>query len=161
MSNVISDFVGLFRNKQIISNPKDNDFLLVGQTGVGNIHSTTQASMRTRLVRVRDITGGSSLITVPAVGTTFTANLSLADYFSITLPDGAGPYTINFTGLSIGTNIVYIKQNTTANGVATLTGVEWPAGAAPAITLTANKIDIVTLVYDGTTIRGVITQDYV
>ena len=90
----------------------------------------------------------------------YDVDLSKGDFFSIVLPDGAGPYTINFTGLSVETNILYIKQNTTADGVATIAGVEWPAGTAPTITAIANKVDIVTLVYDGTTLRGVITQDY-
>jgi len=102
-----------------------------------------------------------TLESVSVVGSNFEMDIRKGDYFNITLPDGPGPYTLSFTYLTVGTYIVYIKQNATGNGVATLTGVEWPAGVAPTITATPDKIDIITLIYDGTSLRGVITQDYV
>tara|TARA_Y100000034_G_C6763159_1_gene340060 strand:- start:54 stop:506 length:453 start_codon:yes stop_codon:yes gene_type:complete len=91
----------------------------------------------------------------------FEVDIRQADYFNILLPAGAGPYTISFSYLTVGTYIVYIKQNAAGNGVATLTGVEWPAATAPTITATPDKVDIITLVYDGTTLRGSIKYDYV
>ena len=102
-----------------------------------------------------------ALETVSIVSSNFEVDIRKADYFSITLPAGAGPYTISFTYLTVGTYIVYVKQNAAGNGVATLTGVEWPVATAPTITAIADKVDIITLVYDGTTLRGIATQDYV
>jgi hypothetical protein len=57
--------------------------------------------------------------------------------------------------------ILFVRQAaTTGNGNATFTGVKWSAFGTPTITATANRMDILTFVADGTSWYGSFTQGY-
>ena len=178
MSNVISDFVGLFSKRQITTTPKDNDFVLLGQTGVGNINSTTQAKMRTRLVRVKDLGGSDTLTTViDSPIEEFNLDTSKGNYFEITLGDGLMTNVVALKNLGTGpkTIIVLVKQAPNVPGEITewkyvpgsgtpAPGADavWPGAPSvvPIMTPTIDTVDIYTFVWDGTLLRGTFTQNY-
>ena len=178
MSNVISDFVGLFSKRQITTTPKSNDFVLLGQTGVGNINSTTQAKMRTRLVRVRDL-GSDTLTTVidSPIVEEFNLDTSKGNYFEITLGDGLMTNTVALKNLGTGpkTIILLVKQAPNVPGEivkwkyvigsgtpAPLDNAVWPGAPSviPNMTPTIDTVDIYTFVWDGVILRGTFTQNY-
>jgi hypothetical protein len=176
MSNVISDFVGLFSKRQITTTPKDNDFVLLGQTGVGNINSSTQAKMRTRLVRVKDL-GSDTLTTVSEVALNFVCDTSKGNYFELTLGDALVTNVVTLTNLGTGpkTIIVLVKQAPNVAGEiigwkyvvgsgapAPGDNAIWPGAPSvvPNMTPTVDTVDIYTFVWDGTLLRGTFTQNY-
>jgi hypothetical protein len=96
--------------------------------------------------------------TVTAGAVTFDCNL--ADIFAITLVTGT-PTTITLSNARAGSYVVNLKQP--AGGSATVawaTTIVWAGGTAPTLTTTANYLDIITLIYDGTTWRGVATLNF-
>ena len=87
----------------------------------------------------------SSAITAAA---TTTIDLSLSNIFKVSL--GADVSTLNLTNAKPGTYIIEFIQGGTYNVTFPTTNWKWAAGLVPIITQTSGKIDIVTLVYDGT-----------
>ena len=96
--------------------------------------------------------------TVTAGAVTFDCNL--ADIFAITLVTGT-PTAITLSNARAGSYVVNLKQP--AGGSATVTWattIVWAGGTVPTLTTTANYLDIVTLIYDGTTWRGTATLNF-
>jgi hypothetical protein len=56
--------------------------------------------------------------------------------------------------------ILLLRQDATGNRTATFTGVKFNSAGAPTITATANRLDILTFVADGTNWYGSISQGY-
>lgn len=84
-------------------------------------------------------------------GTTQTATLTASTACTFTMPSVAAGRRF----------VLYLRQAAvTGNGSATFTGVKWPGGAAPTITVTAGRMDILTFVSDGINWYGSIVQNY-
>ena len=108
------------------------------------------------------ITAKSYILTVPAAissAATTTVDLSTGSIFKISL--GASITTLTLNNPNAGTYILELIQNATGSfTVAFPSGWKWMGGSAPTITTTANKTDIITLVYDGTTYFASAVQNF-
>jgi hypothetical protein len=93
---------------------------------------------------------------ITAASTT-TIDLSLSNIFKISL--GTSISTINLTNAKPGTYVIEFIQGGT-NNVTFPSAWRWSAGLVPIITQTANKIDLVTLVYDGSTYFASTVQNF-
>ena len=86
---------------------------------------------------------------------TINTDASLCDVFTVTL--GGNRTLANPTNLVAGYTYMWVvKQD--ATGSRTLaygTTFSWPGGTAPTLTTTANAVDLITAVYDGTKLRAV------
>ena len=93
---------------------------------------------------------GAPLVTVAAVGTTFTPDATLGNVFELTMTGGADTLA-NPTGLQEGSSYVFmIQQN--AGGPGTLAygaAFKWPGGTPHVVTAVASAIDMVSAVYRG------------
>ena len=84
-----------------------------------------------------------------ASGTLQTATLSTSTACTFTMPTAT-------TGKSF---MLILTQASGGNGTATFTGVKWTGGSAPTITASANSIDMISFLSDGTYWYGSIVQD--
>ena len=81
-----------------------------------------------------------------------TLNLTNAEIFNLTLNVST---TIAFTSPRLGTFVFRITQDGTGGkNVTWPVNVKWSGGIAPVLTTTANKTDIITLIYDGNNFYG-------
>jgi len=103
----------------------------------------------------------TSLLNTPSVSAGAVAfNCALADFFSTTLVTGT-PTAITMSNARLGSYVIRLIQP--AGGSATVTWsttIVWAGGTTPTLTTTANYCDIITLIYDGTTWRGVATLNF-
>jgi hypothetical protein len=90
-------------------------------------------------------------------GNTTTIDLSNNNIFKISL--GTDIATLTLNNAKPGTYIIEIIQGGTYN-VTFPSAWRWASGLIPIITPTANKIDIVTLVYDGSTYFASTVQNF-
>lgn len=96
--------------------------------------------------------GGSSTLSLSS-GTVLTATLTVNTPCTFTMPAATA-------GKSF---VLLLKQASSvspAAGSATFTNVKWSSNGAPTITATANKMDILTFVADGTNWYGSFVQGY-
>ena len=109
-----------------------------------------------------DVTAKRYLSTSPAAITaasTTTLDLSIGNVITINL--GTSVNTLNVTGAAIGTYLIkFVQDATGSREVSFPTGWKWAGGVIPNLTNTANKIDIVTLIYDGTNYYATIVQNF-
>ena len=79
-----------------------------------------------------------------------------ADYLKVATLPLTGACSLTISGLSAGgTYNLIVKQDATGSRIVTwVTTVKWSAGAAPVLSTAANSTDIVSLIYDGTTLYG-------
>lgn len=94
--------------------------------------------------------GATATLAITA-GTVLTATLTASTACTFTMPPvGAGK-----------SFVLYLKQPTvTGNGTAAFTAVAWPNAAAPVITATAGKMDILSFVSDGVKWYGNFAQNF-
>jgi hypothetical protein len=84
--------------------------------------------------------------------TNITLNLTNSEIFNLTLNVST---TIAFTSPRLGTFVFRITQDGTGGkNVTWPVNVKWSGGIAPVLTTTANKTDIITLIYDGNNFYG-------
>ena len=87
-------------------------------------------------------------------------NCNIADMFSITLVNGT-PTAVTLSNARTSSYVLYFKQPALGSATVTwATTIVWAGGSAPTLTTTANYVDIITLVYDGTTWRGTATLNF-
>ena len=55
---------------------------------------------------------------------------------------------------------IIIKQDATGSRTVTWPAIKWAGGTTPTLTTTANKYDIVTFIYDGTSYFGTISTNF-
>ena len=92
-------------------------------------------------------------------GSTITFNWNESNIQTVTLTGNCSFFFIN--PQSGGTYQIIITQDGTGNRTITwITTIKWKGGAAPALTGTANSIDIVTFTYDGTSYYGTISKGH-
>ena len=108
------------------------------------------------------ITAKNYVLTVPSTITaaaTTTIDMSTGNIFKISL--GANITTLTLNNITAGTFILeFIQDATGSRTVAFPVGWKWSGGAAPTITTTATKTDIVTIVYDGSTYFASAVQNF-
>jgi len=88
---------------------------------------------------------------------TYSANTTwTADYLKVATLPLTGACNLTISGLSAGgTYNLIVKQDATGSRIVTYaTAVKWSAGAAPTLSTAANATDIVSFIYDGTTLYG-------
>lgn len=129
--------------------------------GMGN---ASPLDLSNNAVRVNGDSTVRRLIDVtntPAVAAgAVTVNCSLGLMHNITLVTGT-PTAITLTNPAVGSYILILKQSAGGSALATFaTTIIWSGGIAPVLTTTANAVDIITLIYDGTTWRGAFTPNF-
>jgi hypothetical protein len=108
-----------------------------------------------------DISAKRFKLTMPTAITaaaTTTIDMSLGNVFTINL--AANISTLTLTNSVVGTYLIKFVQTVGGKTVAFPVGWKWAGGVIPTITTTVNKLDIVTLIYDGTTIYATIVQNF-
>ena len=74
---------------------------------------------------------------------------------------GGASTAISFSGASAGgTYVLILKQDSTGSRSVTWTGFKWPSGTPPVLSTTANATDVLTFVYDGTSLLGVAQKGF-
>jgi hypothetical protein len=99
-------------------------------------------------------------LSTPTSGSTTAIDLSLGNFIKFTLTANT---TVSITGTpSIGTYILEIVQASAGGYSVTFPTLnwKWSGGTVPTITTTANKTDIITIVYDGTTYFASAVQNF-
>jgi len=101
------------------------------------------------------------IVNIPTVSAgAVTVNCALGEFHNINLVNGV-PTAITLTNPAIGVYMINLKQGTSGSCLATWsTTIIWAGGSAPILTTAANRIDIITLIYDGVTWRGVPTLNF-
>ncbi len=109
-----------------------------------------------------DISAKRFKLTMPATTTaaaTTNLDLSTGNVFTINL--GLNVTTLNLTNPALGTYLIKFVQDATGTRDVTFpSSWKWAGGAAPNLTNTAGKLDIVTLIYDGVTYYATIVQNF-
>jgi hypothetical protein len=103
---------------------------------------------------------GTSVVTGTISAGATTLSCDNGNIFALTLVNGT-PTAITLNNARPSTFVINLKQP--AGGSATVTWtttIVWAGGTAPTLTTTANYIDIVTLIYDGTTWRVTATLNF-
>ena len=125
----------------------DNTIQL-GNSSVTNVNTSGAVNAKSFYLNV------SNAITAAS---TTTIDLSLSNIFKVSL--GTSISTLNLTNAKPGTYIIEFIQGGT-NNVSFPSAWRWSGSLAPIITQTANKIDLVTLVYDGSTYFASTVQNF-
>lgn len=77
---------------------------------------------------------------------------------SVTL---GGNRTVTFANpISGGRYVLVFKQDATGSRTITWPTIKWQGGAAPTLTTTGNKTDLITVIYDGTDYFGAASLNY-
>lgn len=123
-----------------------------------NIGAATASSLNSS----GDITAKRYKLTMPTAITAASStniDLSTGNVFTINL--GSNITTLNLSNPAIGTYLVKLVQDATGSRTVSFPGAwKWAGGIAPTLTTTANKLDIVTIVYDGTTYYATIVKNF-
>jgi len=59
-----------------------------------------------------------------------------------------------------GRYLIVLKQDATGSRTITWPTIKWQGGSAPTLTTTANKVDLITIIYDGTDYFGTASTNY-
>jgi len=109
-----------------------------------------------------DVTAKRFKLTMPnaiTAAATTTIDLSTGNVFTVNL--GINVTTLTLTNPAVGTYLIKFVQDAIGTRNVTFPATwKWAGGAAPSLTNTANKTDIVTLIYDGTTFYTTIVQNF-
>jgi hypothetical protein len=140
-------------------------------TGTGNIVRSTTPSLvtpvlgdasATTITITGDVTAKRYKLTMPSAITaaaTTTIDLSTGNVFTVTM--GLNITTLTLTNPVAGTYLIKFVQDATGTRDVTFPlNWKWAGGVVPSLTNTPNKLDIVTLIYDGTTYYTTIVQNF-
>ena len=140
-------------------------------TGTGNMVRATSPTLVTPVlgdatattINVSgDITAKRFKLTMPSAITaaaTTTIDLSGGNVFTVNM--GLNITTLTLTNPVVGTYLLkFVQDATGTRDVSFPTAWKWAGGVIPSLTNTANKLDIVTLIYDGTTYYTTIVQNF-
>jgi hypothetical protein len=98
---------------------------------------------------------------VVAIGNTSTAQTIALTSGTVQTATLTGNCTFTMPTATAGKSfILLLRQDATGNRTATFTGVKFNSAGAPTITATANRLDILSFVADGTNWYGSISQGY-
>ena len=94
--------------------------------------------------------GGEQMFTI--TGSTATINFNAGNIADITL---ATSTTLTLTGGTFGTFIIKLTQDATGGRVVSWpSNVRWSGGIPPSLTTTGGKVDVISLIFDGTNYYG-------
>ncbi|MBP5999358.1 MAG: hypothetical protein KA534_02785 [Sediminibacterium sp.] len=122
---------------------------------VGTITATSA------IVSNGDISAKRFKLTMPSAITaaaTTTIDMSTGNVFTVNL--AANITTLTLTNAGVGTYLIKFAQTVGSKTVTFPLGWRWAGGITPTITSTLNKLDIVTLIFDGTTYYATIVQNF-
>jgi hypothetical protein len=109
-----------------------------------------------------DVTAKRFKLTMPTTITAAaTTNIDLSGGNIFTVNMGLNITTLNLTNPVVGTYLFKFVQDATGTRDVTFpVAWKWAGGVSPSLTNTANKIDILTLIYDGTNYFTTIVQNF-
>jgi hypothetical protein len=129
----------------------------------GNATSVFKVAASGAVTTIGPITAPRNIgiVNIPPVSAgAVTVNCASGEFHNINLVNGV-PTAITLTNPAIGVYMLNLKQGTSGSCLATWsTTIIWSGGSAPVLTTAANRIDIITLIYDGVTWRGVPTFNF-
>ena len=124
--------------------------------GLQVFDSTMNATCEYTGTAWRVVSAGAQAVTV--TGLLQTVSLANGNVLDITLNSST---TFTFTNPTIGTYILKLTQGVGGGFLVTWpVNVIWSGGTAPTLSTTAGKIDIITLIYDGTSYYGNYSLNY-
>jgi hypothetical protein len=154
-----------------ITTPLDNDILqyntltsLWENTNTPIFGNTTISG---ELIVTENVTSSqqfapTNIATITPTGATATIDLNTGNVQVLDLSAAAaGDVTVTLSNmLTGGSYVVKVIQHATVPVNVIFTGVLWSSGTAPTISIGANAIDIISLIYDGSTMYGTYVQDF-
>jgi hypothetical protein len=156
-----SVFIGA--NTSALEESQTNEIVIgYNAIGAGSNTATLGNTSITRTVLRGDVSAKRYVLTQPsaiAAAATTTIDLSLGNVFQVKL--GANIGTLTLTNPAVGTYLIKFTQDATGGRtVVWPTSWAWLGGSWPTVTATADKTDIVTLIWDGTTYYAKIEQNF-
>lgn len=155
----------------IVANSAAGALSSIGTTGTGLVVKENTPTLITPNIGVAtassvnatgDITAKRYKLTMPTATTaaaTTNIDLSTGNVFTINL--GANITTLTTSNAAVGTYLVKFVQDATGSRTVSFPAAwKWAGGVAPTLTTTASKLDIVTLVYDGTIFYATIVKNF-
>lgn len=155
----------------IVSNSAAGALSTIGTTGTGLVVKENTPTLITpnlgaanasSINATGDITAKRFKLTMPSATTasaTTNIDLSTGNVFTINL--GANITTLNTSNPAVGTYLVKFVQDATGSRTVSFPAAwKWAGGVVPVLTTTASKLDIVTLVYDGTNFYATIVKNF-
>jgi hypothetical protein len=98
------------------------------------------------------------VVAIGSSGTTQTLSLTNGTFQTVTL---TGNCTFTMPTATAGQSfILIVSQDATGGRTATFTGVKFPLGTAPTITVTASALDIISFLSNGTNWYGTAAQAF-
>ena len=133
---------------------------ILGDATATSINAGTISS--TSIMVSGDVTAKRFKLTMPnAITAASTTNIDLSGGNVFTVNMGLNITTLNLTNPVVGTYLIKFVQDATGTRDVTFpVAWKWAGGVSPSLTNTANKIDIVTLIYDGATYYTTIVQNF-
>lgn len=155
----------------IVANSAAGALSTIGTTGSGlvvkentptlitpNLGAATASSINV----TGDLLAKRFKLTMPTATTasaTTNIDLSTGNVFTINL--GANITTLTTSNPAVGTYLVKFVQDATGSRTVSFPAAwKWAGGIVPVLTTTASKLDIVTLVYDGTNFYATIVKNF-
>ena len=134
---------------------------VVGTTDTQTLTNKTLTSPAVTTGTLTNPTVTDYVESVVAIGNTGTAQTIALTSGTVQTATLTGNCTFTMPTATAGKSfILLLKQDGTGSRTATFTSVKFNAAGAPTITATANKMDILTFVADGTNWYGSISQGY-
>jgi hypothetical protein len=160
----------------IVTNTAAGIIGTVATTGSGNLVRATSPTLVTpilgdatatslnvgAIVSTSDITAKRFKLTMPnaiTAATTTMLDLSTGNVFTINMGQNISSFIVN--NPVVGTYLIkFVQDATGSRDVAFPVAWKWAGGVAPSLTNTASKLDIVTLIYDGTNYYATIVYNF-
>jgi len=133
---------------------------VLGDATATSINAGTISS--TSIIVSGDVIAKRFKLTMPtAITAAATTNIDLSGGNVFTVNMGLNVTTLNLNNPVVGTYLIKFVQDATGTRDVTFpVAWKWAGGVIPSLTNTASKIDIVTLIYDGTTYYTTIVQNF-
>ena len=128
-----------------------------GTTSTNLVFSTSPAITTPTLTNPTVTNYTESVVAIGNSGTAQTLSLTSGTVQTVTM---TGNCTFTMPSVGAGKSFVLIISTGAGSFTGTFTSVKWPGGAAPTLTATASKFDIVSFFSDGTNWYGNISQAY-
>jgi hypothetical protein len=133
---------------------------ILGDASATSINTGTLTA--TSINASADVTAKRYRLTMPATtNATTTTNIDLGTGNVFTVSMVTNITSLTFTNAAVGTYLIKFVQDATGTRDVTFpTAWKWAGGVIPSLTNTPNKLDIVTLIYDGTTFYATIVSNF-